>query len=144
MIPDWEISPALALAYLAAAVARADDGVGASRVLLYTTAPPAAITDAHTDAPQAHIDLTKPCGHIDSGALVLTPAVAAGAMVQATGMPRWAEWVAADGVLLTRCLVTDIDHDGGIRVVGGATPPGETSPMLYAGGLVQLALVALT
>ena len=32
----------------------------------------------------------------------------------------------------------------GLRVIGGATPEGESSPMLYTGGLVQLGMVALS
>lgn len=144
MSAEWEVGPALAIAYLHAAIERADFGVGASRLRLYTTARPASVTDAHADTAQAEIVLAKPCGRIDGEVLILTPAVAGGAMVQAAGMPRWAEWVAADGAVLTRCWVTDADHDGGIRVLGGATPAGETSPVLYAGGLVRLDVVALT
>ena len=35
-------------------------------------------------------------------------------------------------------------HDGDIRLAGGETPAGETSPMLYAGGLVLLGETSLT
>lgn len=142
--PEWDISAAAVLAQLQGMLARADTGAGSSRLALYTTAPPALISDAHADTPQAEIVLAKPCGAIVGGALVLHVADPAGAMVMAQGLPRWAEWFAADGVLLARCDVTDMDHGGGIRIVGGATPEGETSPMLYPGGLVQLGLVALT
>lgn len=142
--PDWEISTESALAYLQAAIVRADLGAVASRLRLYTTMRPATILDAHTDTPQAVIALQKPCGIITSGTLVLLPADAAGAMVQHNGIPRWGDWVAGDGAVLAHCDVTDMDHDGGLRVVGGGTPVGETSPLLYAGGLVQLGLVAFT
>lgn len=142
--PDWEISPELALAYLQASIVRADVGAIAARLRLYTTTRPATILDAHTDTPQAVITLKKPCGIITSGTLVLLPADAGGAMVQHNGMPRWGDWVTGDGAVLAHCDVTDMDHEGGIRVVGGGTPVGETSPMLYAGGLVQLGLVAFT
>lgn len=142
--PDWEISPESALAYLQAAIVRADLGAVASRLRLYTTTRPSTILDAHTDTPQAVITLQKPCGIITSGALVLLPAAATGAMVQHNGIPRWGDWVAGDGAVLAHCDVTDMDHEGGLRVVGGGTPVGETSPLLYAGGLVQLGLVAFT
>lgn len=142
--PDWEISTESALAYLQAAIVRADLGAVASRLRLYTTMRPATILDAHTDTPQAVIALQKPCGIITNGTLVLLPADAAGAMVQHNGIPRWGDWVAGDGAVLAHCDVTDMDHDGGLRVVGGGTPVGETSPLLYAGGLVQLGLVAFT
>ncbi|GAD22357.1 hypothetical protein [Acidovorax sp. MR-S7] len=142
--PDWDVSDAAYIAQLQGLLARADTGAGRSRLALYTTTPPASMGDAHADTPQATLELAKPCGSLVGGALVLHVADPAGAMVMSQGMPRWAEWIAADGVLLTRCIVTDMDHGGGIRVIGGTTPEGETSPMLYPGGLVQLGLVALT
>ena len=144
MSADWEISPALALAQLQASLTRADAGAGPAKLRLFTTPRPSSILTVHTDTPQAEIRLAKPCGALVDGTLVLFPAEPAGAMVAAQGMPRWADWVAGDGLVLTHCDVTDLAHDGGIRVTGGATPEGETSPMLYPGGLVQLSLVALT
>jgi len=144
MSAEWEISDAAVVAQLLGLLARADAGTGASVLALYTTARPALITDVHADAPQAGIVLAKPCGGMVGGALVLYVADPAGAMVMAQGMPRWGEWIAGDGAVLARFDVTDMDHGGGIRVIGGTTPEGETSPMLYPGGLVQLGLVALT
>ena len=141
---EWEISDTTALAQLLGMLARADVGSGSAQLALYTTARPSTIATTHADTAQASIVLAKPCGAIVDGALVLNVADPAGAMVLASGMPRWAEWLAADGALLARCDVTDMDHEGGIRIVGGTTPEGETSPMLYTGGLVQLGLVALT
>lgn len=141
---EWEISQATVLAQLQGTLTRANAGAGNAQLLLYTTERPVPITTTHTDTPQAAIVLAKPCGAIVDDALVLYVADPAGALVQTGGMPRWAEWVAGDGAVLTRCFVTDMDHEGGIRVIGGTTPEGETSPMLYAGGLVQLGLVALT
>ncbi len=140
---EWEIGPALAVAYLHAALARADTGTAASRLRLYSSTRPATVLDAHADTPQAEVVLAQPCGAVIDGALVLYPASGSGAMVQAGGMPRWAEWLAGDGALLARCWVTDMEHGGGIRVTGAKTPDGETSPMLYVGGLVQLGPVAL-
>lgn len=140
----WEVSQLLGDAQLAASIVRADTGVNPSVVHLYTTTRPASIATAHGDAPQAIIALDKPCGAVVAGELVWHMANPAGAMVMHQGMPRWAEWIAGDGTVLTRCDVTDMDNGGGLRVLGGATPPGETSPMLYAGGLVQIGLVALT
>ena len=140
----WEWSAALALAQLQGMLTRADTGAGSSRIALYWTARPASITTAHTDTPQAEITLQTPCGTIVGGTLVLKPQVTTGAMIQSNGQPRWAEWFAADGVLLTRCSVTDNNNDGGIRVAGGLTPDGDNSPLLYAGGLVVLSQVVLT
>ncbi len=143
MSSEWEVSTALVLAQLQGTLARADLGASPSRLALYTTARPATIAQAHADTPQAEIVLAKPCGAIVQGQLVLYVADTSGAMVATSGIPRWAEWIAGDGAVLTRCDVTDLDNGGGIRVRGGTTPPGETSPMLYAGGKVQLGLIAL-
>ena len=141
---SWEISPTMSAAQLAASVARADAGAAASRLRFYTTARPATILDAHTDPVQAELVLAKPCGTVTDATLALHAADAAGAMVQFGGVPRWAEWIAGDGALLARADVTDLDHGGAIRVIGGKTPEGDNSPMFYAGGLILLGLVALT
>ncbi len=143
MSAEWETSPEFALAQLQGALVRADAGPNAASLALYMTERPASIAHAHSDTPQAEIILAKPCGAIIDGMLVLHVADSTGVMVTATGIPRWAEWKAGDGRVLTRCSVTDMDNGGGIRLRGSSTPPGETSPMLYAGGKVQLGLVAL-
>lgn len=144
MSSEWEISTITMLAQLQGLLARANAGSGNAQLALYTTTRPATIATTHTDTPQASILLAKPCGAIVDDTLVLYVADPAGALVQAGGLPRWAEWIAGDGALLTRCDVTDMDHAGGIRILGGNTVEGETSPTLYPGGLVQLGLVALT
>lgn len=143
-VGDWEVSSALIVAQLLGALVRADAGTQPSRLALYTTSRPANILEGHADTPQAVIVLAKPCGAIVEDQLVLYVADNSGAMVAASGVPRWAEWIAGDGTVLTRCDVTDLENGGGIRVLGSATPPGDISPMLYAGGKVQLGLIALT
>lgn len=140
---DWEIGPELALAQLLAAITRADQGAGNSRVRVYTTDRPATLADAHSDIPQAEIVLAKPCASIVAGVLVMHPLDDA-SMVMHTGLPRWGDWVAASGAVLARADVTDMAHGGGWRLAGGETPDGETSPLLRAGGLVQLGATALT
>lgn len=137
----FRIGPALSAAQIAATLTRADAGEGTSRVRLYTTSRPAT-PGTHSDTPQAEITLTKPCGSIVAGVLSLTPS--APAMVMSLGIPRWAEWIAADGAFLADGTVTDMDGDGDFRVEGAATPDGETAPMLYPGGMVTLGTVALT
>lgn len=144
MSANWEQSAAFALAKLEAMRLRADAGTSLSRLAIYSTSRPASITALHADEPQAEIVLQRPCGQIIDGALVLLPDSTFGAMIQSDGQPRWAEWFAGDGVLLTRCDVTDSVSGGGIRVIGGKTPDGDTSPMLYAGGLVLLSQVTIT
>lgn len=143
MSGTWEVGAVLALAQLQATITRADAGAGSARVRTYTTDRPVSIDTAHADTPQAEIVLAKPCASIVDGVLVMHPLDDA-TMVMLTGLPRWADWIAADGSVLARADVTDMDHDGGWRLLGGETPAGETSPLLRAGGLVQLGATALT
>ena len=67
----------------------------------------------------------------------------AGAMVLATGQPRAAQWVSGAGLLVAAGSVTDMDHGGDFRVGGAATPAGDDTPTLYAGGLVLLGAVVM-
>lgn len=132
-----------ALAQLAATIAFADQGPAAARIYVYTTAQPATGADPG-GAAQAEIVLAKPCGTIAGGALTLHVADPAGTMVLATGLPRWARWVSGTGALVADGTVTDAASGGDFIVSGAATPPGETSPQLYAGGIVLLGTVTLT
>jgi hypothetical protein len=79
---------------------------------------------------------------VDGGALTL--ALSGSGLVMTSGLPRWAELVAADGAVLQIGDVTDEDHDGFWQVGGAETPDGETSPYFSAGGLLSLGSVVLT
>ena len=137
------IGPDLTAAQLAASIARADQGVAPSRIQLFDNEQPAGGAAAGV-TPQAEIILSKPCGSVVGAALVLTPADAGGSMVLRTGIPRWARWLSGDGKIMADGLVTDADHGGAFQVSGGATTPGDTSPSLYAGGLVLLGGTSFT
>ena len=78
------------------------------------------------------------------GALVLYPKDSDGALVMFQGIPRWSDLIAGNGVIAARTTVTDTEHDGGVTLLGGETPVGDDSPLLYAGSKVQLGAVALT
>ena len=65
-------------------------------------------------------------------------------MVMATGLPRWGLWVNGAGAIVAEGSVTDEASGGDFWVAGGATPPGDTSPLLQAGGLVLLGATSLT
>lgn len=136
------IGPAHALAQLTATLAFADDGALPSRVLLYADA---ALATGGTpfDAPLAEVALAKPCGTITDGVLTLHPAAPGGSMVLINGTPRAAHWVNGAGVLVAAGTVTDTDNDGDFRIAGAPTAPGDTSPALYAGGVVLLGDVTL-
>ena len=49
-----------------------------------------------------------------------------------------------DGSIIATSNCTDTANGGGWQLEGGETPAGETSPLLYAGGLVQLGETALS
>ena len=141
----WVISGALALAQLQATLARLATAPGPATLLLYATPlPPDTEPPAIAVDPQVTIPLASPPGGIVAGVLKLVQQPSASPLAVTAGVPRWGLLVAGDGVPLARGDVTDADHDGAIRIAGGATAPGETSPMLYAGGLVGLAETFLT
>lgn len=131
------------LAQLAASLAFADAGAQPSRILLYADAG-AATGAAPSGAPLATVTLAQPCGTLAAGVLTLRPADAAGSMVLSTGVPLAAQWLRGDGVLIAAGTVTDLANGGDFQVGGAATLPGDTSPTLYAGGVVLLGAVALT
>ena len=137
------IGPEHALAQLAASLVFADAGGGPSVIKVYTTTQPATGA-APGGAEQAAIVLAQPCATLAAGVLTLHPADPTGAMVLATGLPVWARWERFDGVLVGDGTVTDIANGGDFTLTGAATPDGETSPMLYAGGRALLGAVTLT
>ena len=141
-VNEWRLGEALARAQLQATLNRLDAGSGNAVVRLYATTRPADL--GTTAAPMAEITLAKPCGQITvDGLLDLTVETVEGVMVLETGIPRWGELVAADGVVLADGGVTNADHGGCFQVAGGKTAEGDDSPMFYAGGLITLSGTAL-
>lgn len=138
----FRVSAALSLAQLQATLARADAGAGNACLRIYTTARPATL-GAHADTPQCEIVLAKPSGVIDAGLGMQLMQQAPG-MVMASGLPRWAEYVAADGTVLADGSATDAAGDGDFRLSGAETPVGETSPLFFAGGLMSIGTGRLT
>lgn len=136
------VSPELVLAQLAATLAFADDSAFQSRIFLYADAA-AADGSTPVGAPLVEVVLGIPCGTLDGGHLVLQPADIGGAMVLVGGVPRAAQWVRGDGVLVAAGTVTDAANAGDFQVLGATTAPGDDSPTLLAGGLVRLGDVVL-
>lgn len=139
---EWRLGAALLLAQLQATLARLDIGTtGNACVRLYTTTRP---QDMGTSpAPWLEIPLARPAGTIADGLLVLQPQSVAGTMVLTSGVPKWAQLVAADGAVLAEGGVTAEGVGGCFEVVGGTVPDGEVAPVFYAGGLVTLTGSAL-
>ncbi len=129
-------------AQLLATVAYADGSGGASRIVLYD-AVPADARSVPVGAVLSEVVLAKPCGVVAGELLTLVPASAGGSMVLASGLPRWARWVRADGALVHSGDVSDMQHAGFFRLQGGVTPDGESTPSLQAGGLVLFGALVL-
>jgi hypothetical protein len=141
----WDIAPALALAQLQATLDRLGAAPGPAAVLIYTTPQPDAAAPLVIEPDhQASLPLASPPGGIVAGVLKLAPAAGSTPVVLAGGVPRWGLLVAGDGVPLARGDVTNDTGTGAIRITGGTTAGGETSPTLYPGGLVGLAETFLT
>lgn len=124
MSAPLELGPEHIDAQLAATLAFANRGA-TSQVKIYLDG----------DVLQIAVPLANPCGNIAGGALMLIAQEAGGALILVSGVPRRAEWLNGEGKLVARGTVSDGAHDGNFHVEGGLTAPGETSPMLYAGGL---------
>jgi hypothetical protein len=139
----WRVAPGTSAAQLAATIVFADTGPANARVRLYSTTRPTAPGD-HSDTPMATVVLAKPCATVVDGVLTLHPLDTDGTLVMSTGLPRWGELVNGAGALVVDGSVTDEASGGDFTVAGGITPPGETSPLLQAGGLVLLGATALT
>lgn len=139
---EWRLGGALLLAQLQATLARLDIGTtGNACVRLYTTVRPEEM--GSSPAPWLEIPLARPAGVVVDGLLVLQPQSVAGTMVLTSGVPKWAELVAADGVVLAEGGVTAEGVGGCFEVTGGTVPDGEVAPQFYAGGLVTLTGSAL-
>lgn len=139
----FAVGPEHAAAQLAATIVFSDAGANASRILLYASAQPVAGAEPGA-APLAEITLSKPCGTLMEGVLTLHPADAGGVMVLQQGIPRWGRWLSGEGKLVADGTVTDSNHAGDFQITGAGTAAGETSPMLYAGGMVMLGALTLT
>ena len=139
---EWRLGAALLLAQLQATLARLDIGTtGNACVRIYITARPDEM--GSSPVPWLEIPLARFAGVIADGLLVLQKQSVAGTMVLTSGVPKWAELVAADGVVLAEGGVTAEGVGGCFEVAGGTVPDGEVAPVFYAGGLVTLTGSAL-
>lgn len=139
----FTIGPVIASAQLAATITEADNAAGPCVIHLYANIQPA--TGAAAGAsPLVSIELAKPCATLSGGVLTINPADPGGALILTSGIPRWGRWERSDGVLVADGTVTDTSNGGDFQVAGSATPDGDSSPMLYAGGLVLLGTTSLS
>ena len=104
----------------------ADAGAGPSTLHIYDT------QDAGTRQKLATITLAKPCGQLVGAQIQLTQADPTGDIVQATGVPTWAEWLDGEGTLLATCTVSAEGGDGDLKISSRA------DGQIFAGGFITL------
>ena len=104
----------------------ADAGAGPSTLQIYDK------QDAGTRQKLATITLAKPCGQLVGAQIQLTQADPTGDIVQATGVPTWAEWLGGEGTLLATCTVSAEGGDGDLKISSRA------DGQIFAGGFITL------
>ena len=88
--------------------------------------------DPATRTKLATITLASPCGTLVSGQIQLAQASPTGDLVQATGVPNWAEWLDGAGALLATCTVSPEAGDGDLKISSRA------DGQIFAGGFITL------
>ena len=109
-----------------------DEGASPARVRIYSGIRPAAPADTPASAMLVEVRLTKPCGSVIDGHLVLTPQE--NALIARTGVATWARIV--NGAEVT---AMDLDCSG----LGGTGDIRLAQTQLYAGGYAQMASATL-
>ena len=82
--------------------------------------------------------LAKPCATVVDGVITLTPATAAGSMVEVDGQAAYGVWVSADGDNVATGGASDATGDGPFFI------EGVVGTQLRAGGLVTLGAVEIS
>ena len=109
-----------------------DEGASPARVRIYSGTRPATPADTPASAMLVEVRLTKPCGSVIDGHLVLTPQE--NALIARTGVASWARIV--NGAEIT---AMDLDCCG----LGGTGDIRLAQTQLYAGGYAQMASATL-
>ena len=109
-----------------------DEGASPARVRIYGGTRPATPTDPPASAMLVEVRLTKPCGSVIDGHLLLTPQE--NALIARTGVATWARIV--NGAEIT---AMDLDCSG----LGGTGDIRLAQTQLYAGGYAQMASATL-
>ena len=104
----------------------ADTGSSPSTLQIYDK------QDVATRTKLATITLGSPCGTLVSGQIQLAQASPTGDLVQATGVPTWAEWLDGAGALLATCTVSPEAGDGDLKISSRA------DGQVFAGGFITL------
>ena len=140
--PALAVSAELRTARLQGMLAWLDTGDGNARIRIMGGVWPGAGVDGGTEL--AAIELDKPCGKVEGGALVLAGSGAANNLVAASGEALWARMVTAAGRWVLDCAVVPKGSDkGGLQIEGAATGPAD-GVLLYKGGKLPAVSLRLT
>ena len=109
-----------------------DRGTQPARVRIYCGVRPAQPADTPTSGMLVEVRLTRPCGNVVGGQLVLT--AMENALITASGLATWARLVNGEDVTAMDLDCSDLAGDGEIRF---------EQTQLYAGGYAQMANAVL-
>ena len=109
-----------------------DEGASPARVRIYGGIRPATPADTPASAMLVEVRLTKPCGSVIDGHLVLTPQE--NALIARTGVATWAR-------IVNGAEITAMDLD--CSALGGTGDIRLAQTQLYAGGYAQMASATL-
>ena len=109
-----------------------DEGASPARVRIYSGMRPATPADTPASAMLVEVKLTKPCGSVIDGHLVLTPQE--NALIARTGVATWAR-------IVNGAEITAMDLD--CSALGGTGDIRLAQTQLYAGGYAQMASATL-
>ncbi len=109
-----------------------DEGASPARVRIYGGTRPATPADIPSSAMLVEVRLTKPCGSVIDGHLVLTPQE--NALIARTGVATWARIVNGAEITAMDLDCSALDGTGDIRLA---------QTQLYAGGYAQMASATL-
>ena len=109
-----------------------DVGASPARVRIYGGTRPATPADTPASAMLVEVRLTKPCGSVIDGHLLLTPQE--NALIARTGVATWAR-------IVNGAEITAMDLD--CSALGGTGDIRLAQTQLYAGGYAQMASATL-
>lgn len=125
---EFTISAAHNEARLAATVAFADTGANPARVEFFDASEQLLVS----------VPLSKPCGTVVGGVLLLTAADVSGSLITTDGIATHATWTSGSNTLVASGPVTDETGDGPFILQGA------DGTQLYAGGRAVMGTTEIT
>ena len=125
-------------AILQALIDLADAGAGPARLQIYGTTRPGTAGDPPGGSALATLVLTKPCGTVEVGGILLTQESVIGDLIATNGAAVWGRWESSDGDVIADGDVTDMAGGGPFKL------DGADGVNLNAGGRAILGATALS